>query len=495
MADKPVVFFLSPEVAPFAKTGGLADVAGSLPSALHRLGVEVAVALPFYRLIKEANLSIWEKIPKLEVPLGEEALPCKVFETKTAEGISVYFLDREDLFDRPHLYGTPEGDYYDNFERFCFFSRAALLFAKSTGFHFRIAHCHDWQTGLVPAYLRTVYHADPFFVNTATVFTIHNLGYQGLFPKSKLPISGIPQSEFNPEGIEYWDKISLLKAGISYSDAITTVSQKYSEEIKTPELGQGMDGFLRKRGGAFYGILNGVDYGGWNPFRDPHIPFNYDSGKLEAKKQNKAALMEELGLRPSSNEQPLLGMVSRLSSQKGFDLVLQIAEDAVKLKALLVILGEGDEIYQSALVDLSRKHGENIAVRIGFDDPLAHRIMAGADMLLIPSLYEPCGLTQMYALKYGTVPIVRATGGLDDTIEPFDPAKKSGNGFKFGPYKAEALLGAVQEAFLVFRNKEAWKTLMLNGMKEDFSWDRSARRYLGIYQALIRKKKEGASAA
>ena len=488
VSDKPVVFFISPEVAPFAKTGGLADVAGSLPSALHRLGVEVAVGLPFYRLIKEENLSLREKIPRLEVPLGEEVLACKVLETKTEEGIPVYFFDREDLFDRPHLYGTPEGDYYDNFERFCFFSRAVLLFSKKAGFRFRIAHCHDWQTGLVPTYLRTVYHTDPFFVNTATVFTIHNLGYQGLFPKSKLAISGIPQKEFNPEGIEYWDKISLLKAGISYSAAVTTVSEKYGEEIRTPELGQGMDGFLRKRGGAFHGILNGVDYKAWNPLRDPHIPFNYDSVKVEAKKKNKAALMEELGLRPSVNEQPLLAMISRLSSQKGFDLILEIAEDAVNLNVLLAILGEGDEVYQSALVELSRKHGRNVAVRIGFDDPLAHRIMAGADMLLIPSLYEPCGLTQMYALKYGTVPIVRATGGLDDTIKPFDPAKKSGNGFKFGPYKAEALLGAVEEALTLFRNKEAWKTLIQNGMKEDFSWDRSARKYLEIYQALIRKQ-------
>jgi starch synthase len=489
VADKPVVFLISPEVAPFAKTGGLADVAGSLPSALRNLGVEVAVALPFYRLIKEANLSIREKIPKLEVPLGEEVLSCKVFEMKTAEGIPVYFFEREDLFDRPHLYGTPEGDYYDNLERFCFFSRAVLLFAKKAGFRFRVAHCHDWQTGLVPAYLRTVYHTDPFFSNTTTVFTIHNLGYQGLFPESKLPVTGIPEKEFNPEGVEYWGKISLLKTGMIYADAITTVSRKYSEEIRTPEFGQGMDGILRKREGALYGILNGVDYKAWNPLRDPHIPFNYDSGKVEAKKKNKAALIRELGLRVSGEEQPVLGMISRLSSQKGFDLVLQIAEDAVKLKALLVILGEGDELYQSALVDLSRKHGGNIAVRLGFDDSLAHRIMAGADMLLIPSLYEPCGLTQMYALKYGTVPIVRATGGLDDTIRPFDPAKKTGNGFKFGLYTAEALLGAIREAFTVFRNKEAWKTLMRKGMKEDFSWDQSARKYLEIYQALIRKKK------
>jgi starch synthase len=491
VVEKPFIFFISPEVAPFAKTGGLADVAGSLPSALHRLGVEAAVGLPFYRVIKEENLSISEKIPRLDVPLGEEVLPCRVLETMTVEGIPVYLFDREDLFDRPHLYGTPDGDYYDNFERFCYFSRAVLLFAREAGLRFQIAHCHDWQTGLVPAYLRTVYHTEPFFANTTTVFTIHNLGYQGLFRKSKLPVSGIPQEEFNPEGVEYWDKISLLKAGISYSDAVTTVSQKYSEEIRTPELGQGMDGFLRKKGEAFCGILNGVDYKAWNPSRDPHIPFTYDSRTAETKKKNKAALMKELGLRPSDVEAPLLGMISRLSSQKGCDLVLQIAEDAVRLKALLAILGEGDEVYQCALVDLSRKSGGNIAVRIGFDDALAHRIMAGADMLIIPSQYEPCGLTQMYALKYGTIPIVRATGGLDDTIKPYDPAKKSGNGFKFGPYKAGAFLGAIQEALTLYRDKEAWTDLMQNGMKEDFSWDRSARRYLQIYQTLIRKKKGG----
>lgn len=490
MAHKPVVFFISPEAAPFAKTGGLADVAGSLPSALHSLGAEVAVGLPFYRAIKEQNLSIWEKIPRIEVPLGEDTLSCRVLETKTADGIPVYFFDREDLFDRPRLYGTPEGDYYDNFERFCFFCRAVLLFAKEAGFRFQVAHCHDWQTGPVPAYLRTVYGNDPFFASTATVFTIHNLGYQGLFPQSKLAASGIPEKEFNPEGLEYWGKISLLKAGITYSDAITTVSKKYSEEIRTPEFGQGLDGVLRARDEALYGILNGVDYKAWDPSRDPHIPYHYDSGKVETKKKNKAALIEELKLKRSRNERPLLGLISRLSSQKGCDLVVQIAEDVVNLKALLAILGEGDEIYRSALVELSRKHGSNIAVRIGFDEPLAHKIMAAADMLLIPSLYEPCGLTQMYALKYGTVPIARATGGLDDTISSFDPENRTGNGFKFGPYTAEALLGAIKEALALFRNKEAWRTLMRNGMNEDFSWDRSARRYLEIYQSLIRKKQD-----
>jgi starch synthase len=485
------VWFLSPEVEPFAKTGGLADVAGSLPRALHSLGVDVRVGLPYYRVIKDQEISTIQTLAELEIPLGELVLPCKVLETQTKEGIRVYFFEREDLFDRPQLYGNTEGDYYDNLERFSFFCRGAILFAKKIGFAFEVVHCHDWQTGLVPAYIKSIYRNDPFFSNVASVFTIHNIGYQGLFPRAKLDVCGIPSWEFHPDGIEYWGNISLLKAGLVYSDVLTTVSPRHSREIQTPEYGHGMEGVLKKRVEHLHGILNGADYSVWDPAKDPHIAVNYQPGAMEGKKKNKFALVEEMGLNPLLNARPVLGMISRLSSQKGCDLLAEILERLVKLDVGLVVLGSGEEKYESILVQLAQRHRDSVAVRIGFDDPLAHRIIAGADILLVPSQYEPCGLTQMYALRYGTVPVVRATGGLDDTIIDFDPVGNKGNGFKFGPYEANSFLTAIHRAIDVFKDGEPWQRLMQNGMKEDFSWRRSARQYLEIYEAVVRTKREG----
>jgi starch synthase len=484
-------WFLSPEVEPYAKTGGLADVAGSLPRALHTFGVDVRVGLPYYRAVKDGNISTTQVLAGLEVPLGDLVLPCKVLEAQTNEGIRVYFFEREDLFDRPHLYGNAEGDYYDNLERFSFFCRGAILFAKRIGFAFDVVHCHDWQTGLVPAYIKSIYKNDPFFSDTASVFTIHNIGYQGLFPGAKLNTCGIPLSEFHPGGIEYWGNISLLKGGLIYSDAITTVSPTHSAEIQTPEFGRGMDGILRKRAQDLRGILNGADYSVWDPGKDPYIVSDYRPESMGGKKKNKVALIEEMGLNPLFKVQPVLGMISRLSSQKGCDLLVEIVEELVKLDVGLVMLGSGEELYESMLVDLAQRHQGRVAVRIGFDEPLAHRIIAGSDILLVPSLYEPCGLTQMYALRYGTVPVVRATGGLDDTIIGFDPVEKKGNGFKFGPYEAKSFLTAIRRAIEVFRDGETWERLVQNGMKEDFSWDRSARAYLELYESVLARKSKG----
>jgi starch synthase len=491
MGEATKVWFLSPEVEPFAKTGGLADVAGALPRALRSMGLDVRVGLPYYRRIKDQPVSIDLILEKLEVPLGDLKLPCKVLETKTKEGIRVYFFEREDLFDRPQLYGNAEGDYYDNLERFSFFCRGAILFAKMIGFSFDVVHCHDWQTGLVPAYLRSVYRNDPFFSHAGSVFTIHNIGYQGLFPRAKLDACGIPPREFHPDGIEYWGGISLLKAGLVYSDVITTVSPRYSVEIQAPEFGLGMEGVLQKRAQDLHGILNGADYSAWDPGKDPHLVAPYEPGSADGKKKNKLALIEEMNLEASLKARPLLGMISRLSSQKGCDLLVQVLENLVGLDAGVVILGSGEEKYETMLLDISRQYPGRVAVRIGFDDPLAHRIMAGADMLLVPSQYEPCGLTQMYALRYGTVPVVRATGGLDDTIVDFDPLEKTGNGFKFGPYEAKPLLKAILRAIDVFKDGETWQGLIRNGLKEDFSWDRSARKYAEIYDSLVRRKREG----
>lgn len=486
--EKPLrVLFLASEAAPFAKTGGLADVAGALPDALKRQGVEVAVGMPFYRVAREAGFSTRPLLSGLEVPLGGAALKGGVIETATPKGVPVYFFEREDLFDRPNLYATAEGDYYDNLERFAYFSRAALIFAEHLGSPIDIIHCHDWQTGLVPAFLKTLYRGAPFFAQAASLFTIHNLGYQGLFPEEKLAVCGLPAEAFQPEGVEYWGRISLLKAGMVYADALTTVSPAYAKEIQTPEFGLGMEGVLQKRSADLYGILNGADYAVWSPDNDPHIPYPYGPEHLEEKVRNKEALLDELGLKEDFKDRPLFGMVSRLSAQKGCDLLLQVLENMVGLGAGVVILGSGEEAYQRQMEKAARRNPDAVSVSIGFDESLAHRIMAGVDLLLIPSLYEPCGLTQMYALRYGTVPVVRATGGLDDTVVPFDPETGAGNGFKFGPYAPEALMGAVNEAVRLYAEPATWRTLMGNAMKEDFSWDRSARRYVKLYQAITAK--------
>jgi starch synthase len=484
-SEKPLrVLFLSSEAVPFAKTGGLADVAGALPDALKRQGVDVAVGMPFYRVAKEGGFSIRSTVSGLEVPLGSHVLKGRVIETGTKGGVPVYLFEREDLFDRPNLYATSEGDYYDNLERFAYFSRAALLFAEHLGTSPDVIHCHDWQTGLVPAYLKTLYRGDPFFEKTATLFTVHNIGYQGIFPEDKLAVCGLPAEAFHPEGVEYWGRISLLKAGMVYADAITTVSPSYAREIQTPEFGLGMEGVLQKRSADLYGVLNGADYAVWSPEKDPHIPHPYDPGHLAEKARNKEALLDELGLKEDLKDHPLFGMISRLSAQKGCDLLVEVMEEMVALGAGVVILGAGEEKYQTLLEKAARTNSDAVSLHIGFDESLAHRMMAGVDMLLIPSLYEPCGLTQMYALKYGTVPVVRATGGLEDTIIPFDPETREGNGFKFGPYTPEALMEAVEEAVRLYREPTTWQALMTNAMKADFSWDRSAQRYVELYHAV-----------
>lgn len=482
------VFFLSPEMVPFAKTGGLADVAGSLPAALHKLGIDVRVGLPYYRVIKEQSLDTRIITEALPVLIGGDKLTGRVLETKTQGGVPVYFFEREDLFDRPNLYGTPEGDYYDNLERFAFFSQAALSLAGKAAFHFDIVHCHDWQTGLIPAYLKTVYGSDPFFSGAASVFTIHNIGYQGIFPAEEFALLGLPADAFHPRGLEYWGKLSLLKAGIVYADAVTTVSPRYSREIQTPEFGMGMEGVLKDRSALLQGILNGVDYDVWDPARDANIPSTYSPGQMHGKSVCKKSLIKEMGLDPLLESRPLLGIISRLSTQKGLDLLVQVLDDLLGLDVGLVVLGAGDESIQRVIQKAARRHPGRLGLRIGFDESLAHRIMAGADLFLIPSRYEPCGLTQMYALKYGTVPVVRATGGLDDAIVSFDAESGQGNGFKFAPYEPSALLQAVGRAVAFFDDSETWRRIVANGMMADFSWDRSAQNYVRLYQSLVRSR-------
>jgi len=479
------VWFLSPEVVPFAKSGGLADVAGSLPIALKRLGVDIRLALPFYRVIREGNYEVRPVIKKLEVPLGKESFKTNVLEAQLGPGVRVYLIEREDLYDRPNLYGNPGGDYYDNLERFSFFAHAALRLTEALSFKPHVVHCHDWQTGLVPALINGPYGDIPTFSDVASVFTIHNLGYQGLFPEEKFSITGLSKKEFfHAEGLEYWGKLSLLKAGINYSEAITTVSPTYAGEIQTTEYGMGMEGILRRRSARLHGILNGVDYTCWDPARDSHLPVTYSPEDLSGKVLCKASLIKGLNLDPSLNKKPLLGMISRLDAQKGLDLLVQILDDVLELDIGLVVLGSGDEGIQGAIQRAADRYPGRVGFSIGFNDPLAHEILAGVDIFLIPSRYEPCGLTQLYALKYGTVPVVRATGGLDDTIVSFDRKTKKGNGFKFASYEADAFFSAIRQAIDLFSDAGSWKRLMANGMKEDFSWDRSAESYLALYESI-----------
>jgi starch synthase len=483
------VLFVSPEAVPFAKTGGLADVAGSLPVALKRVGVEVHLVLPFYRVIREGNFEHRLLLKDLKVPLGNTELVAGVLGSSPDTEVPVYLIEREDMYDRPNIYGNSLGDYYDNFERFAFFSRAALLTAEKLSLKPDLIHCHDWQTGLVPTMLKGPFRDSTTLGATPTVFTIHNVGYQGLFPADKLRLTGLSREEFyRSEGLEYYGNVSLLKAGIVYSDAVTTVSPTYAREIQTPEYGMGMEGILQYRRASLHGILNGVDYQLWDPARDPHISVHYSPRKVAGKDACKESLIQEINLDHSLTKRPLLGMISRLDAQKGLDLLVKILDDILALDVGLVVLGSGDDRIQEAIQEAAQRHPGRVGLTIGFDEPLAHRIMAGADAFLIPSRYEPCGLTQMYALKYGTVPIVRATGGLDDTIVPFDPKTGEGNGFKFSAYEPNTFLEAIRKAVDLFHNPKVWQRLMANGMNADFSWERSAQRYRALYELLMAKK-------
>ena len=476
---------ISSEAVPFAKTGGLADVAGSLPPALLRHGVETALVLPGYRAILEIGHSWHPIIRDMEVPLGNAMLRIDVLEGVTDEGVRVYLIDREDLFNRPNLYGNSHGDYYDNLERFSFFCHGALRLANLLSFKPHLLHLHDWQTGLIPALLKGPYWDWPNLSGMPTVFTIHNLGYQGNYSSDRLPVTGLSYPQFyHADGLEYWGGLSLLKSGIVYAHAVTTVSPTYAREIQTDEGGMSMAPVLRSRSGDVRGILNGVDYGIWNPETDSHMEANYDIHDFEGKSACKAALLKDLQLDSTLMASPLLCMISRLDVQKGFDLLLSAMNGIMETGAGLIILGSGNALISHELTEAQNRFSGRMAFRSGFDGNLAHRMMAGADIFLMPSLYEPCGLTQMYALKYGTVPVARGTGGLEDTISSFDPATLDGNGFKFYPYDSNAFLSTIRQAADLYHNRGHWKRLMHNGMKMDFSWDRSAKDYVDIYRSV-----------
>jgi starch synthase len=478
------ITFVASEGVPFSKTGGLGDVVGALPKALAASGHEVQLLLPRYRMTKPGKTLAQCK--SVTLPLASGFRFASIQDGGAADGVHAYFVEYPEFFDRDGLYQENGEDYPDNAMRFAAFSLACLEFLKRFPDPPDVIHCHDWQTALVPIYLRNLYVGDPYFDKTPVVFTIHNLGYQGHFPPHILPQIGLHAGLFTMDGLEFYGKVNLLKGGILFSDFITTVSRKYAEEIQTPEFGYGLEGVLAARRDRLQGIVNGVDYGPWDPATDKLIAANYTPQDLKGKQICKKALLEKMGVAQPVLERPVIGIVSRFARQKGFDLIAGVAEELMAMDLYVVALGTGEPEYEDLFRKLAAKYPDKFLVKIAYDNPLAHQIEAGADMFLMPSRYEPCGLNQIYSMKYGTVPVVRATGGLDDTVEPFDG--KVGTGFKFTEYAPEALLAAIQAAVAVYKQPKVWRQLMHNGMKKDFSWPASAKQYLKIYQAVHKAK-------
>jgi starch synthase len=451
------------------------------------LGVAPALCLPLYRTVKEAGWGLDMVMEDLPVRVGDAEIQVDIHRGWLTREIPVFFVQRDELFDRTSLYGTPKGDYFDNAQRFCLFSRAVLALSEALNLQWDIIHCHDWQTALIPVYLKAVFPDNPFFARTKTILTIHNLGYQGVFPAETLSRLGLPSHLFSVEGLEFWGKVNFLKGGIMFADQVTTVSPTYAGEIQTPEFGYGLEGVLKAQATKLTGILNGVDYAQWNPKDDPYLETHYTPDKLEGKVQCKKELLAHCELAPELMERPLLGMISRLAGQKGVDIVCQVVDRVMAQGAGLVILGNGEKKYERLLVNMAQKYPGQMAVQIAFDESLAHGIEAGCDLFLMPSLYEPCGLNQMYSLKYGTLPVVRRTGGLADTVVEVDPKKGKGTGFTFVDYHPDALWKAIDKALQCFAKRELWQLLVLQAMSQDFSWSRSAGEYLNLYQRLIKR--------
>ncbi|MBI4485328.1 MAG: glycogen synthase GlgA [Acidobacteria bacterium] len=485
------VLLIGAEAQPFFKTGGLADVLGALPPALGRLGWDATLALPRYGGSVAGTL-----VETFPVTIGSYTRDIGFYEAPLADQARALLIDCPDLYDRDALYGVGSNEYPDNARRFGMLSRAALEFVSRRAAP-DVVHAHDWQAGLAPVYLRTLYATHPLLAETPSVFTIHNLAYQGLFQADWLPRLDLPWSLFAIEQLEFWGRISFLKGGINHADAITTVSPTYAREIQTPESGCGFDGILRRRADDLVGILNGIDTATWDPAKDPFLPTPYDARNLAGKADAKAAVLARFGLPVDARTKarPLVGMISRLVDQKGLDLIASLAGELARLDATFVVLGTGEARYQELWTRLAARHPDRIGAHISFSEELAHLIEAGADMFLMPSRFEPCGLNQMYSLRYGTVPIVRAVGGLADTV--IDPsaevraAAKRRTGFVFHDYTPEALLHALARALAAFADPKRWRALQRAGMAEDHSWDRSAREYVKIYERAITKAARG----
>lgn len=473
------ILMLSAEMVPFAKVGGPADIVGALPKALHRMGHDIRVAMPSYRSIRPEQFGLTVAIPALDVPFKHNHEEVTIHETTVAR-VPVYFVDAPRYFQRETIYG-----YTDDGDRFILFCRAALEMCRAMNWQPDIIHAHEWHTAIVPNWMHTIYRDDAFFAGTATVFTIHNMSYQGIFGHRILEVAGIADQEFDfSTRAEMGDVVDLMGRGIVYADVVTTVSKTYAQEIVTPEYGENLDDLLRMRSSRLFGVLNGIDAETMNPQTDPYIKANYTIGTLEQRAINKRALQEQARL-DSDPDVPLIGIVSRLINQKGWDLILKVFEQIMDLGAQMIIVGTGDPYYHEALSKLLLHYNGRAAAHFSFGADWTQPLFAGADMYLMPSRFEPCGLNQMIAMRYGSIPIVRATGGLVDTVTEYDPAQECGTGFLFQKYDAWSLYAAIVKSVQSFRFKDSWRSLMVRAMSEDFSWRVSAEQYVELYQRAL----------
>ena len=473
------VLFVTSEAEPFAKTGGLGDVAGSLPRDLKNLEVDVSVIMPYYKEIKEKYNDKLYFVKWFTVSVGWRDQYCGLFQYEF-EGVKYYFIDNERYFDRDGLYG-----YYDDAERFAFFDRAVLQTLKEIDLKIDIIHANDWQAGMIPVLLKLEFSKDPFYSQIKTVFSIHNLLFRGTYDPNILPeLFGYDMEPYEDGSLEFYGGVSFMKGGINYSDRVSTVSPSYAGEIQTSLYGEGLDGLLRNKSNALSGILNGIDYKAYNPEKDEYIYQNYSVRNLEGKSINKEKLQEELGL-PVNKEIPLIGIVSRLTNQKGMNLVAEVSDSLLQKDVQIVVLGTGDYLYEEHFKNLQYRYPNKVSANIRFSNELAHKIYAACDMFLMPSLFEPCGLGQLIALRYGTIPIVRETGGLKDTVIPYNKYNGEGNGFSFKNYSAWELMNTIEYALYCYGNNDVWSNLVISAMNQDNSWRKSAEDYKNLYLNLV----------
>ncbi len=482
------IAFVASECAPLVKTGGLADVVGALPRELAKLGHKIKVYLPLYARIRRQIADEPKYAARsITIPFRYYNRFVGVVDGGTRDGVNYLFIDCPELFDRAELYGAAGVDYTDNAERFALFCRAVLEASKLLDVP-DVFHVHDWQAALIPVYLRTTYASDPALRSAATVLTIHNAAYQGTFPPKTTEELLFPWDLFTMDKVEQFDHFNFLKGGIVFSDQLTTVSRKYADEIQTAEFGEQLEGVLHERAADLHGILNGVDYAQWNPAVDRYLAAHFTPQNLDGKRICRADLLHAFGLENVGEATPVIGIVSRLATQKGFGILAQIAEELAERDLAVVALGTGEPFYENLFRGWAFRHPASVGVQIRYDEALAHKIEAGADMFLMPSRYEPCGLNQIYSLKYGTVPIVRATGGLDDTIEEWNAKKGTGTGFKFAGYEPADLLVEIDRALEAFQDKESWVNLMRNGMAQDYGWLGSAKEYVRVYEEAAKRR-------
>jgi starch synthase len=480
------ILYATSEVSPFSKTGGLADVAGALPDRLAEAGHEVVCVSPYYRSVAKGGFHISDSGKQVGCYIGDKPRPGRILTLDEKLPAKRWFIANESYFDREELYQTAAGDYPDNAERFIFFSKAFLVASKAMGFKPDIIHTNDWQTALACVFLKSNMANDTFFASAKSVLTIHNLGYQGLFWHWDWPMLNLGWEYFASDKLEYYEKINFLKGGIVFADLITTVSKRYAKEIQTEEYGCGLNGVLTTYACKLRGILNGIDTAEWNPQADKAIAAQFSARDVSGKARCKADLQKTIGL-PPEPDTPLFGVITRLTVQKGIDLLADAARDILKKKLQLVVLGNGDPVLESKLKELAKQNPKSMAVKIAFSSELAHKIEAGCDFFLMPSRYEPCGLNQMYSLAYGTIPVVRATGGLDDTVTNFSEKTGRGNGIKFREFSTSALVKAVKKAVVLYGKPKVMAKLMENAFAEDFSWARSAKVYIKAYRKLMRE--------